>query len=214
MFKCSIVVANRYDDLWSKFLENLKAVQAGVEYEVIRVDGNKEGFSYSKAMNEGLSKVKTPFVCFMNDDAYPITENWLFGLCMMVNLGFMASSPIECIGGIVDTSAYPPALPIDSKTQQKGHTSTLNGFCIVAPTQLMHEINGWDETFLHYYEDTDLSIRLEKYGWLCYATRVKVRHEQKVSTKRAKDRDTKGLIAKSEERFLEKWGEDYRGLVI
>jgi len=205
--KCAIVVANKYPDLWDKFCEKLNAVPAGMEYTLIRVDGNKENFTYSKAMNEGLEQVEDQFVCFMNDDAYPMTDNWLLRLCQILSTGFVGVSPIEMLNHEMNPSiGKPPVFVVRHDPTKVKSTTTLNGFCLVSHTGLIKQIGGWDESFTHYYEDNDLSIRLEDYGWNCYASQVKVWHAQKTSTDRAKDRNTEGLIEQSKDRFLEKWG--------
>ncbi len=215
MSDCTIIVANRYEDLWQDFLAGLSKVTAGVEYDLIRIDGSKEGFTYSKAMNEGLRKVKTPFVCFMNDDAHPLTENWLRDLIIPVaECGFRAVCPIEILNNNFEVCrGLPPLLIIRSTLKKPGTTSTLNGFCLVSATEIMNQVGGWDESFTHFYEDNDLSIRLEETGWLAYVTYVHVDHKHKQTTKRAEDRDTEAMILKSKERFLEKWGKTHGNLM-
>ena len=41
----------------------------------IIVDEQGEGFT--RTVNRGLRTLSTPYVCLLNDDAIPITDNWL-----------------------------------------------------------------------------------------------------------------------------------------
>ncbi len=211
---CTIVVANRYEDIWQDFVEGLKKVPAGVGYDIIRIDGSQKDFTYAKAMNEGLRQVKTPFVCFMNDDAHPLTKDWLRDLIIPVSeCGFMAVCPIEILKNNFDVCrGLPPLLIVKSVLKKPGTTSTLNGFCLLSATDIINKIGGWDESFTHFYEDNDLSIRLEEIGWLAYVTYVHVEHKHKQSTLRDKERGTEDMIAQSKKRFLEKWGKTHSHL--
>jgi len=214
--KCSIVVANRYEDLWTKFIEGLESIPAGALYEVIKVDGNKPNFTYSKAMNEGLGRVDTEYVCFMNDDAHPLTKNWLSQIITVLDMGFIGVSPLEILKpeNITMAGEMPPILPIKAIDQRPGTTNTLNGFCLVCRTADVRKVGGWSEEFRHFYEDNDLSIKLEELGWNAYAIKVYVAHDSKQTTKRALERDTDFMIKESKRRFKKKWGKTHKAACI
>ncbi len=61
-------------------------------------------------------------------------------------------------------------------------TGFLNACCALYRSAALREVGGFDETYFAYYEDADLSRRLERSGWtLWIAPRAQVRHADALS---------------------------------
>jgi len=198
----SIIIPNKYDDLWEKFLEMFMVHDPGYPNEILRVDGTGENFSFAKACNTGTDKAKYEYVCYMNDDLYPKTDLWLYKMVSVLKVNNLSAvNPLQMLG---DYFCYPE---IEIPTMLVGpsyEVKSLSGFCLLTKKEYVVSIGGWDENFEHYYEDTDLSIRLHKFGLQAMVGGVYFHHVEKQSSSRELSK-YKDKIKRSDEYFRKKW---------
>jgi GT2 family glycosyltransferase len=71
----SIVICSAKPHLLAALRQNVEAT-IGTPYEIIAVDNSNHRYGICKAYNEGGSKAKYPFICFMHEDISFTTPNW------------------------------------------------------------------------------------------------------------------------------------------
>lgn len=72
----SIVVCSVNEDLYKSLLVNIKKTIGDIEFEVIRIENNKEKKSIAGAYNKGLSISKSDLVVFAHEDLIFHTTDW------------------------------------------------------------------------------------------------------------------------------------------
>ena len=71
----SIVICSAKPHLLAALRQNVEET-IGIPYEIIAIDNTGNRYGICKAYNEGGTKAKYPFICFMHEDISFATPNW------------------------------------------------------------------------------------------------------------------------------------------
>ncbi len=136
------------DGTWD-YLKGLSDRRANVR--VFRRTRN-EGFP--KRQNELASLVDTPYLCVLNNDL-TVGRGWQEPL-----LEALESNP-----RMAQVGPFGPCIPLDHGTGLPGRAEYIEGSCFVVPRWVVDKFGLFcgDYKFA-YYEDTDLSLRLQEAG--------------------------------------------------
>lgn len=157
--ECTLIIPTL--DL-SRAVETMRQAMANAGCDVlpnIIVDGSGEGFT--RTVNRGLCTLSTPYVCLLNDDAIPVTDNWLVLLRDAIDskseYGF--AGPSGRCRGEVQSSGW-PGMPF-------GHRRVLflSFFCTLIKKQVVDEVGLLDPDFSHYGSDNFYQFQAYKAGW-------------------------------------------------
>lgn len=171
------------------------------KFPSIQVVANTLNEGFGRACNQGASKAKGRFLCFLNSDTLRAGEAvdtllaWMEthpktglaaprfetpeGLIQQMSWGW---SPV-LFGELIQQYFAPYALRRSrwktglAKHLQKKSRSVeiVCGACMVMRRNVFDQINGFDPTFELYFEDSDLSVRTHQAGWnvdFCAEARV------------------------------------------
>ncbi len=131
------------------------------------------------ALNRGLQKVETEYVCFMNDDLFFTPNSDWFGLLKI----FEADKNIAAVGPITNF-AMGIQRYIFMGLPEVHYSDMLVGFCVVLKTDVIKGLGGLDES-LPGGDDVDMSIRLKRAGHrLAIDRRFYVHHVGQVTGKK------------------------------
>ena len=133
-----------------------------------------QNIGFARGNNYLARKGRAPYICFINNDAFPRGKDWL--------------SLMRCYAGADDYGAVGPISDNVMGIQHKvwddkwpyvfHRAQVLSGFCLLMRREVFEEMDGWDERFLNGDEDLDLSLRLRKAGYLLgVCRRIFVHHE-------------------------------------
>lgn len=71
----SLIICSRTSEINANLFENIVKT-IGCTYELIVIDNSKNQYSIFEAYNDGISKSKGHFLCFLHDDIIFHTNNW------------------------------------------------------------------------------------------------------------------------------------------
>jgi len=71
----SIIVCSRNKTLPKHFIDNIKET-VGIDYEIICIDNSESRYSIFSAYNNGITKSKYPYLCFVHEDVLFHSKNW------------------------------------------------------------------------------------------------------------------------------------------
>lgn len=135
----------------------------------------EENMNFSGGNNWLSKRGSAPWLCFLNDDAFP-TSGWLKGLVEAAAANsYAAVGPVSNrVIGVqsVKFNASLLSLPDVHMAQM------LSGFCVLVRRDVFEEVGGWDEQFVNGDEDLDLSVRIRRAGYTLGVNRsVFVEHQ-------------------------------------
>ena len=162
----------------------------------IVIDTKREGFT--RTANRGLRTLSTPYVCLLNDDAIPVTQNWLVLLREAIdsNPEYGFAGPSGRCRGEVQSSGW-EGMPF-------GHRQVLllSFFCTLIKKSVIDEVGLLDEDFAHYGSDNFYQLGAHKKGWRSVlAQHVYVEHEVGETIWDWKTRDKETLRRKIREQL-------------
>ncbi|MCS7025818.1 MAG: glycosyltransferase family 2 protein [Bryobacteraceae bacterium] len=151
---------------------------------------NPQNVGYGAAINQAWRATDTPFVAALNDDAVASPE-WLQELILPMEkdqrIGMCASQILLAGKGVLDSAGM--LLSSDGSSKQRGHgqppSEFASGQAVLFPSgcaalyrrTMLEELDGFDESFFLYCEETDLGLRATWAGWKCaYAPGAVVEH--------------------------------------
>lgn len=148
--------------------------------QVVRLSHNR---GYAGAMNAALSRVDTPLMAWLNDDATP-DPAWLGTLEDALGSAAAASARLDRPDG------SPQSLGVRLTTGGYGADAVeepVFGFCggaALLRTDVLRTIGGVPASFFCYYEDTDTAWRLRLAGHdIVTVPEARVTHRHGVSTR-------------------------------
>jgi len=71
----SIIICSRNKNISVELKDNIKFT-IGIEYELVFIDNSHNEYSIFQAYNEGVSRAKYPYLCFMHEDILFQTKEW------------------------------------------------------------------------------------------------------------------------------------------
>ncbi|MFA6078191.1 MAG: glycosyltransferase family 2 protein [Candidatus Omnitrophota bacterium] len=200
-----ILVDNASDDETRSYLQGLKN-RSSLNVEVIR---NEENLGFVRAVNQGMSSSRSPYVAILNNDTIP-APGWLE---RMIDFA-VAHKDVGLINprcdGHLDT-------PIDeyakSLEKYKGEYMEMNqcqGFAMLVKRELVDKIGHLDEAFgIGGYDDTDYSMRAHKAGYRSVAIYDSyVYHRLHASFDKAGNREE--WVRRNQKIYYDKWGKHLR----
>lgn len=161
----------------------------------------------SVVWNECIRRSDAEYICLLNNDTV-VTKHWLTKLLAT----FGQYDNVGAVG------------PVSNKAggQQGGHTDampdgvvqechTLSGFCLAFPRSVWAEVDGFDERYELYGEDSDFCNRILRAGYRLY-TRFDtwIYHHKSQSCKNAdnKGKDIAKIRQESAQLFKKTWYEN------
>jgi hypothetical protein len=182
-----------------------------------------EPFNYQRAVNLGAGQAVEDHVLFLNDDVLPIAFDWLERMVELVTLprvgivGALLRLPdgrIQHAGVTIGQGSghrYHDA-PEDARGHRfellvPGNPEAVTGACMLVRRELLDEIGGHDEGFIHVYGDVDLCYRAAERGWrVAWCPGAELEHIESASYGSSVDSD-------DIRRFDELWRRD-RGTAV
>lgn len=222
----SVVICSRHSDIPQKLKDNISNL-IGLEYELIVIDNSSNKYSIFTAYNEGVSRSRYPYICFMHEDILFRTENWgmnivkhfedkTIGLIGMAGTHFLPKFPAYW--------THSPFISEHNLTNDKGQiiecfkldffkgndildVVACDGFCLFVRKDLFEVIAFDEKTFtgFHYY-DMDICMQvLANEHRVCICNDVLVEHFWSDSySKRSLD-----SFYKNQKIFFDKWKESF-----
>lgn len=189
-------------------------------YPSVKVIKNDEN-NYCKANNLGIKKSKGDYIVFLNNDTV-VDKDWLINLVKTASsnprIGAVGSKILLKDGRINSTGhrEQPNYYYSDEgfKEKDEGQYDTkeevesICGCSVLYKKSCLEDVGGFDEDFIIYCEDVDMSIRCKKKGWkLFFAPKSVVTHEYNGSgnldlQKKFVERNRLLLIAKHHPQML------------
>jgi O-antigen biosynthesis protein len=142
---------------------------------------------YAPANNIGLSHARGDYVCFLNSDVFPGTDDWMERLVARLrshhDLGAvgplllfedgavqhqgMSYEPLQELGGwlfpVHERKGWRP-----EASRDLSRCAAITGACLVMRRELARELGGFDEAFvIGDFEDSDLCLKLGQRGLGC-----------------------------------------------
>jgi GT2 family glycosyltransferase len=164
---------------------------------VIQAGGN---LGFGAAVNRGIDASTSPWICALNDDAYPKPEflRELAGAASRFPEAGMFASQIRLSvePGLLDSAGL--SIYGDGTTKQRGHREPAEMYSeeeeVLLPSacaalyrrSMLDQIGAFDPDYFLYCEDTDLGLRARRAGWPCfYVPAAIVEHDYSLSAGRA-----------------------------
>ncbi len=159
-----IVVNNGTSDDTKKYLSEIKA-RLGDRLVVIE---NATNVGWVRALNQGIERSHTPFLCFQNDDTI-VTKGWLakmIGILERDKRIGVVNPEWEGRPNYISIEDYGRSL----EEKHKGRyieTDWARGFCVVFRKDVLDAIGKVDEEYNPaYFDDVDFSVRAINAGFL------------------------------------------------
>ena len=138
--------------------------------------------------------VQTPFICILNNDV-EVGCDWIAPLL----------AALESDSGLAQVGPSGPSLPIGLDGQWSGRTEYIEGWCIFMRTELAKQFGPFDTRYqFAYFEDTDLSLRLQEFGYRIASVSAPLIHHRS-RTRRIVREDVDGYEARNRLVFEARW---------
>lgn len=178
-----IVYDNNSNDGTPEFIQE--------KFPAIRLIRGECNLGFGGGNNYGAQKAKGEYLGFINADAV-VEPNWLIPIIDY----FLQDSSIGAIGAeLVSSEDHTIVLSHGTNIHFSGiayardkgkkvinstpfETPGISGGAFVIPKQLFFDLGGFESIFFLYYEDTDLSLRIQAFGKRCFIVpQSKVYHQ-------------------------------------
>lgn len=178
---------------------------------------NRENAGLVKSFNQGASIAKYELLCFMHNDSCILDHQWLkkiYDFFMKVPsaglVGFYGAQRIKKDGSFMHRSkiAYDKASGYYKK-RQYCRVAALDGLCIIMKRSFFTKVGGFDENFIMYYYDKDISLKSISAGYHNYILLIPFLHKGAITRKSPdfiKDIGSETvLVERMKQIFLGKW---------
>ncbi len=185
------------------------------EFPAVRFIRNRQNRGFAMACNIGASQAAGKWLLFLNPDVQISSEQIFLMINGAETEGYDACSPVP------DSDNYRKTIPTGNSLLQEftplgklfrnnGKPYTLTGGCLLIKNDVLKKIGGWDERFFIWFEDSDLSKRLNdnnfKIGWID----IKISHEGGASFKQLNEQVKRDIFFHSMDVYAQKhfsvWG--------
>jgi len=198
--------------------DTVKVVTAIKNLRLVR---NPENLGFLKNCNRAIDSVRGRYVVFLNNDVQ-VSKGWLSAL-------LDTFSKFPKVGAVGPRYVYPngrlqevgAAFRPDMTAQMIGlgedpeqlrfayvrRVDYTSGACLMLPTPLLKELDGFSEDFLPCYcEDSDLCLRVQERGYFVYCNaEVTVVHHLSKTTAALNDDFKYRCVAKNLNTLAQKW---------
>jgi GT2 family glycosyltransferase len=151
----------------------------------------RTNLGFAPASNVGLRAARGQFICFLNSDIFPITEDWIECLTEQLtqnqDIGIIAAQLLFDDGSVQHEGCFYRTIPEfgnwtfiehhdkgrrPSGTRGLKRCDALTGACMLMKRSLIMELHGFDEAFIiGDFEDSDLCLRVKERGLSCAVDR-------------------------------------------
>jgi GT2 family glycosyltransferase len=163
------------------------------QFPAVKIISFEKNAGFSVAVNAGISKARGEFIVLLNNDCVPERE-WLAALCRVMenapaDVGSLASLMIR----IDDPSVTDDAgdfLDWHGFAFKRGHGEPSSQWSGIEPVfsacagaalyrrSFLEKTGGFDERFVSYFEDIDIGLRGNLFGYRClFVPSARVRHK-------------------------------------
>ncbi len=131
-----------------------------INNKMVTVLGAGENLGWEGGLRLGLSHIKSPFVCFLNDDTFipPSSRLWLNQM-----LQHFKNPKVGAVGPASNVVMGAQSI-FDQRPHHAFSVKYLIGFCMLLRTEALEKAGGVDDS-LPGGDDLDLSIRLRDNGY-------------------------------------------------
>lgn len=180
-----IIVDNDSFDQSTEMVEN--------EFKEITLIKNKQNYGFSKAVNQGVDIAKGDFICLLNPDA--LVENRTLAILHKYlvnnnNTGIVGAKVVNPDGSLQLASkrsfptfliGFSKLLGLDklfpksklfgkynktfSNENEITEVDAVSGSCMMFHKKIYQQMDGFDESFFLYFEDTDFCTRVKDAGY-------------------------------------------------
>jgi GT2 family glycosyltransferase len=175
-------------------------------------------FNYQRAVNVGAEVAGGTHVLFLNDDVVPIEPDWLTRMAELVTLpgvGIVGAllrfpdSTLQHAGvqiGEASGHRYHDA-PGDARGHRfellhPGNPEAVTGACMLVRREVLDQVDGHDEGYVHVFGDVDLCFRATEAGWrIAWCSGAELEHDESASYGAA-------VSSADIERFERRWRRD------
>jgi GT2 family glycosyltransferase len=196
--RCTLIIPTHKPEIYRKWEESIKAHPAGELFELVKIDTSLipvPELYWTKLMNDAMKEVQTEYICTTNDDAYPLTDNWLTRLIDELEAYKLAIiSPFQ-VSGSMEVNVRQGVLIACSTTSKSMAKRFISGACVVFRTAQARAVDFWDENYRWTLVDVDFSYRMEAFGLNAYTMSVIIEHNA-------------GTTASREDEPYKTWGRD------
>jgi GT2 family glycosyltransferase/glycosyltransferase involved in cell wall biosynthesis len=194
-YEIVIVDDDSDDPATQAYLATLAATLEPPHYRVLRF-GDRQGFNFSRLINQAVAAVDSPYVVLLNNDTEVLSPDWievLLGFAKLPHVGAVGARLLYPDGRVQHAGVLLVGRGIALEAFQglpewsPGYLSyamlsreypALTGACLLTPRQLFLDSGGFDETHLRVaYQDVDYCLRLGAAGYRCvYAATAELLH--------------------------------------
>lgn len=172
------------------------------KFPFVKLLSNRVNTGFAAAANQGVASAKGDFVICLNPDTV-VTEGWLEALLAPLikypqdktsaNIQIGLTTPrilmlkepakVNTCGNSTHFTGltFCRGLNLEaeaSELKEQAEVPAVSGACFAIRREVWDELDGFDETFFTYLEDTDLSIRARLLGYRClYVPEATVYHD-------------------------------------
>jgi GT2 family glycosyltransferase/glycosyltransferase involved in cell wall biosynthesis len=158
-----------------------------------------EPFNYSSKMNRLWREASDEQIIFLNDDAVPMTPDWLpalLGFAVDESVGGVGARLYYDDGSIQHVGMFPSfrtivhawlGWPVEAKTYNdwavaQREWSVVTGAVFATRRSILKQMNGFDERFSLEFNDVDLCLRIRNLGYrIVYNPDAQFIHSEKAS---------------------------------
>jgi len=206
MTKCEIIIVKYgLPKLEAECVASVEEHTQDVDH-VLTAHDNYDADEYlSKVWNALIRASDAEYICLLNNDTR-VEDKWLSKLLEC----FDSEENIGAVGPMTNSSSGPQG----QAKHRTSHKRVMNakyplvGFCLVFPKAIWEVVEGFDEAYELYGEDSDFMKRVMEKGYVAQVrTDVFIFHHGKSSTPiaEARGKDLKAIREASKERYQERW---------
>lgn len=139
-------------------------------YLLTYFDNYDSGFTLTAIWNVLIKSSPFEFVCLLNNDTQ-VYPNWLERMMETMTLGpkdvgFVGPSTNQCHSPQKEIGSYEKAQTYIGKTVKM--KQPISGFCLLFRKSLWKHLNGFDENYTLYGQESDFIDRAQRIGYNCY----------------------------------------------
>ena len=210
-----IIIDNASIDETPEYLKSLEDTDL-CKFKIIVNDENK---GFVAGMNQGIELVEAPFVCLANNDLV-FSYKWL---TTMIDL--LKKDPSI---GMLNPNSNNLGHHLPEGTEVHEFAETLRkykdafiempyciGFCMVLKSELLKKVEGFSQEFYPmFFEDTDLSMKIKKEGYLIGMVKGAYVWHMEHASIQSLGAQKEEIFQRSKKTLVEKWGKMLRIAVI
>lgn len=140
-------------------------------FPMVSLTINSKNRGFAAANNQVLPLCRGRYIFFLNPDTKVISGALAEAITFMdanPHIGLAGTKIINPDGSLQDSISYRypgQKYARDELTGLKGVIACVLGASMIAPSKLIRDVNGFDESFFLYGEDQDLCLRIRKNGF-------------------------------------------------